>query len=115
MNDVKHHFRPEFINRIDEIVVFHNLTPANIQGIAKIQLQRLAKRLTEQELELNITDAAITAIGQAGFDAAYGARPLKRAISQHIENPLARAILAGHYLPKSVVKVDYVDGGFVFK
>ncbi|GHA68928.1 chaperone protein ClpB [Formosimonas limnophila] len=115
MNDVKHHFRPEFINRIDEIVVFHNLTPANIQGIAKIQLQRLAKRLSEQELELNITEAAVTAIAQAGFDAAYGARPLKRAISQHIENPLARAILAGQYLPKSVVMVDYVNNGFVFK
>jgi len=115
MNDVKHHFRPEFINRIDEIVVFHNLTPANIQGITKIQLQRLAKRLTEQELELNITESAITAIAQAGFDASYGARPLKRAISQHIENPLARAILAGQYLPKSVVMVDYVNDGFVFK
>ncbi|TDR30408.1 ATP-dependent chaperone ClpB [Hydromonas duriensis] len=114
MNEVKQYFRPEFINRIDEVVVFHHLTAANIQGIAKIQLQRLAARLLEQDLTLNVTPAAVAAIAEAGFDAAYGARPLKRAISQNIENPLAREILAGHYLPKSVVTVDYGADGFVF-
>ncbi len=114
MNEVKQHFRPEFINRIDEVVVFDNLTAANIQGIAKIQLQRLTARLSEQDLTLNVTPAAVAAIAEAGFDAAYGARPLKRAISQHIENPLARAILAGQYAPKSVIKVDWIDGSFVF-
>lgn len=114
MNEVKQYFRPEFINRIDEVVVFHNLSPANIQGIAKIQLQRLRGRLQDQELDLNISDAAVAAVAEAGFDAAYGARPLKRAISQNIENPLARAILAGQYLPKSMVNVDYINGEFVF-
>ena len=114
MNEVKQYFRPEFINRIDEVVVFHNLSPANIQGIAKIQLQRLRGRLQDQELDLNISDAAVAAVAEAGFDAAYGARPLKRAISQNIENPLARAILAGQYLPKSIVHVDYINGEFVF-
>jgi ATP-dependent Clp protease ATP-binding subunit ClpB len=114
MNEVKQYFRPEFINRIDEVVVFHNLSPANIQGIAKIQLQRLRARLQDQELDLNISDAAVAAVAEAGFDAAYGARPLKRAISQNIENPLARAILTGQYLPKSMVHVDYINGEFVF-
>ena len=114
MNEVKHHFRPEFINRIDEVVVFQHLSAENIQGIAKIQLQRLAQRLSEQDLTLNISPAAIAAIAEAGFDAAYGARPLKRAISQNIENPLARAILAGQYAPKSVVAVDWADGHFTF-
>ena len=114
MEEVKHHFRPEFINRIDEVVVFHGLSAGNIQGIAKIQLQRLAQRLVEQDMGLNVSDAAVAAIAKEGFDPAYGARPLKRAISQYIENPLARAILAGQYGPKSVVSVDYRDGQFVF-
>ena len=113
MEEVKHHFRPEFINRIDEVVVFHGLSAGNIQGIAKIQLQRLAQRLVEQDMGLNVSDAAVAAIAKEGFDPAYGARPLKRAISQYIENPLARAILAGQYGPKSVVSVDYRDGQFV--
>ncbi|AXF85225.1 Chaperone protein ClpB [Ephemeroptericola cinctiostellae] len=114
MNEVKQYFRPEFINRIDEVVVFHHLTAQNIQGIAKIQLHRLAERLSEQDLTLEVTPAAVAAIAEAGFDAAYGARPLKRAISQNIENPLARAILAGRFLPKSVVTVDHGAEGFVF-
>ncbi|MGL4766720.1 MAG: ATP-dependent chaperone ClpB [Formosimonas sp.] len=109
MNEVKQYFRPEFINRIDEVVVFQNLTATHIQGIARIQLQRLAARMADQDLTLNVTDAALAAIAQAGFDVAYGARPLKRAISQHIENPLARAILAGQYQPKSVVTVDFAN------
>ena len=115
MEEVKHYFRPEFINRIDEVVVFHGLNAENIQGIAKIQLQRLAQRLIEQDMTLNVSDAAVAAIAKEGFDPAYGARPLKRAISQYIENPLARAILAGQYGPNSVVNVDYRDGQFVFE
>ena len=114
MNEVKQYFRPEFINRIDEVVIFHHLSAHNIQGIAKIQLQLLSKRMAEQDLMLNVTPTALAAIAEAGFDAAYGARPLKRAISQNIENPLARLILAGKYLPKSVVTVDHGAEGFVF-
>lgn len=114
MEEVKQYFRPEFINRIDEVVVFHGLSAEHIKGIAGIQLQRLAARLMEQEMTLNVTDAALAAVAQEGFDPAYGARPLKRAISQYIENPLARAILAGQYAPKAVVTVDYKDGAFVF-
>ena len=114
MEEVKHYFRPEFINRIDEVVVFHGLSAKNIEGIAKIQLQRLAARLVDQEMTLNVTDAAVAAIATEGFDPAYGARPLKRAISQFIENPLAHAILAGQYAPKDTVTVDYRDGEFVF-
>lgn len=113
MNEVKQYFRPEFINRIDEVVVFQHLSAENIQGIAAIQLQRLAQRMADQDLTLNVTPAALAAIAEAGFDAAYGARPLKRAISQNIENPLARAILAGQFLPKSVVTVDFVGNEFV--
>ena len=108
-------FRPEFINRIDEVVVFHHLKAEHIQGIAKIQLQRLADRLHDQEMTLNVTDAAVAEIAEEGFDPAYGARPLKRAISQQIENPLARAILAGQYAPKDTVNVDYQDGQSVFQ
>ena len=115
MNEVKQYFRPEFINRIDEVVIFHHLSAENIQGIAKIQLQLLAKRMADQDLGLNVTPAALAAIAEVGFDPAYGARPLKRAISQNIENPLARAILAGKYLPKSVVTVDHDANGFVFE
>ena len=115
MEEVKHYFRPEFINRIDEVVVFHGLSAENIQGIAKIQLQRLAQRLVEQDMTLNVSDAAVAAIAKEGFDPAYGARPLKRAISQYIENPLARAILAGQYGPNATINVDYNDGKFVFE
>ena len=115
MEEVKHYFRPEFINRIDEVVVFHGLSAENIQGIAKIQLQRLAQRLVEQDMTLNVSDAAVAAIAKEGFDPAYGARPLKRAISQYIENPLARAILAGQYGPNATINVDYHDGKFVFE
>ncbi|MBS1173978.1 MAG: clpB [Burkholderiaceae bacterium] len=115
MEEVKHYFRPEFINRIDEVVVFHGLSAENIQGIAKIQLHRLAQRLAEQDMILNVSDVAVAAIAKEGFDPAYGARPLKRAISQYIENPLARAILAGQYGPNATVNVDYRDGQFVFE
>ncbi len=114
MGEVKTHFRPEFVNRIDEVVVFHALGEANIKSIAAIQLQYLAKRLAAMDMQLEMTDAAITEIANAGFDPVYGARPLKRAIQSEIENPLAREILAGNFVAKDVVKVDVKMGRIVF-
>ena len=114
MNEVKGYFRPEFINRIDEVVVFHGLDQANIRAIARIQLKRLEARLDKLELSLQVTDDALDKLAEAGFDPVYGARPLKRAIQNEIENPLARAILAGKYPPKSAIVVDVKDGDIVF-
>lgn len=109
MEDVKEHFRPEMINRIDEVVVFHGLDQDNIRNIAKIQLKGLKKRLEKQNLRLTVSDAALDIIAKAGFDPIYGARPLKRAIQSEIENPLAKALLAGNYAPESEIKVE-ADG-----
>ena len=109
MEDVKEHFRPEMINRIDEVVVFHGLDQANIRSIAKIQLKGLEKRLEKQNLRLAVSDAALDIIAKAGFDPIYGARPLKRAIQSEIENPLAKALLAGNYVPESEIRVE-ADG-----
>jgi ATP-dependent Clp protease ATP-binding subunit ClpB len=115
MGEVKRHFRPEFINRIDEIVVFHALAADHIRSIARIQLKRLEQRLHDRDLLLAVTDAALDEVAKVGFDPIYGARPLKRAIQQHIENPVARAILEGRFAPKDVVPVDFRDGRFVFE
>ncbi|MFA7531088.1 MAG: ATP-dependent chaperone ClpB [Castellaniella sp.] len=112
--EVKSHFRPEFLNRIDEVVVFHALDEANIAAIARIQLQRLEARLAEHEIGLVVTDAAVAQLARAGFDPVFGARPLKRAIQQNIENPVARLIIEGHFGPRDVVPVDWVDGEFRF-
>jgi ATP-dependent Clp protease ATP-binding subunit ClpB len=114
MGEVKTYFRPEFINRIDEVVVFHALDERNIQAIAKIQLRGLEARLAKMELTLEVTDAALAELALAGFDPIYGARPLKRAIQQSIENPLAKRILEGEFAPKDRVKVDVVAGRFEF-
>jgi len=114
MGEVRKSFRPEFVNRIDEIVVFHALDAKNIQSIARIQLQRLAQRLAAQDMRLEVSDAALAEIAKVGFDPVYGARPLKRAIQQQIENPVARRVLEGKIGPKDVVPVDFVNGGFVF-
>ncbi|MDP2153663.1 MAG: ATP-dependent chaperone ClpB [Methylotenera sp.] len=114
MGEVKTHFRPEFVNRIDEVVVFHALGEANIKSIAAIQLQYLAKRLAAMDMQLELTDVAVTEIANAGFDPVYGARPLKRAIQSEIENPLAREILAGNFIAKDVVKIDVKAGKLVF-
>jgi len=114
MGEVKTHFRPEFVNRIDEVVVFHALGEAHIKSIASIQLQYLAKRLAAMDMQLELTDAAITEIANAGFDPVYGARPLKRAIQSEIENPLAREILGGNFIAKDTVKVDVKGSKFVF-
>ena len=115
MGEVKQHFRPEFINRIDEIVVFHALGADHIRSIARIQLRRLEGRLGERELLLTVTERALDEIAKVGFDPVFGARPLKRAIQQHIENPVARAILEGKFAPKDVVPVDFDNGQFVFQ
>ncbi len=115
MAEVKAYFRPEFINRIDEVVVFHALDERHIAQIARIQLKRLEQRLAQMGMKLEVSDAAIQELAKAGFDPVYGARPLKRAIQQEIENPLAKEILAGRFAPKDVIRVDYEDGRFVFE
>lgn len=114
MHEVSQHFRPEFLNRIDEVVVFHALLKEQIQAIAKIQLQRLNKRLAEQDIKLEINDDAIDHIGKVGFDPVYGARPLKRAIQDDIETPIAEKILAGEFGPNSLINVTLKDENLVF-
>jgi len=111
LGEVKTHFRPEFINRIDEIVVFHGLDEKHIASIAKIQLGYLEKRLATMDMKLDVTDAALRELAKAGFDPIYGARPLKRAIQAQIENPLAKAILEGKFAPKDAIRVDLGKGG----
>jgi len=111
MGVVGTHFRPEFINRIDESVVFHPLTVEQIRGIAKIQLQSLRQRLQERGLDFEIGDAFIDQLVSAGFDPVYGARPLKRAIQQQLENPLAQRILAGEFEPGQTIVADYDENG----
>ena len=106
MEVVGAHFRPEFVNRIDELVVFHPLNQAQIKGIASIQLERLNKRLAENSLSMEISDEAMTKLAEVGFDPVYGARPLKRAIQRTIENPLAEAILSGSYGPGDVIRMQ---------
>ncbi len=115
LGEVKSYFRPEFINRIDEVVVFHALGEAHIASIARIQLKALETRLAQMELTLAVTDAALAEIAKAGFDPIYGARPLKRAIQSELENPLAKEILAGHFAPKDTIRVDAQDGVFRFE
>jgi ATP-dependent Clp protease ATP-binding subunit ClpB len=114
MAEVKMHFRPEFINRIDDVVVFHGLDQRHIRSIARIQLKSLEARLAKLDLNLQISDAALTLLSEAGFDPVYGARPLKRAIQNQIENPLARAILGGQYAPNSTIMVDVRAEQLVF-
>jgi len=110
MAEVKGYFRPEFINRIDEVVVFHALDEKNIASIARIQLQYLEERLAAMEMKLEISEAALAEIANAGFDPVYGARPLKRAIQAQLENPLAKAILEGRFAAKDTIKVDCKAG-----
>ena len=114
MEIVGQHFRPEFVNRIDESVVFRPLSKENIRLIAGIQIKHLEERLAERQLELVVTDAALDRIGEAGFDPVYGARPLKREIQQRLENPLAQRILAGEFAPGDTVFVDARGGELVF-
>ena len=110
MEVVGTHFRPEFINRVDESVVFHPLAIEQIRGIARIQLQDLQARLAEQELMLEISDVFMDRLVSVGFDPVYGARPLRRAIQQELENPLAQRILAGDLQPGDIIAVDFEEG-----
>ncbi|MFC0169945.1 ATP-dependent chaperone ClpB [Pseudoduganella danionis] len=114
MAEVRAHFRPEFINRIDEIVVFHGLDEKNIGAIAKIQLAILEQRLARMDMTLTVTDQALQKIAEAGYDPVYGARPLKRAIQQQIENPLSKLILQGRFGPKDTIRVDVSNGELSF-
>lgn len=111
---VGNHFRPEFVNRIDEVVVFHPLAASQIRSIARIQLANLDRRLSDNNLKLELSDNAMQQLAEVGFDPVYGARPLKRAIQRSIENPLAEAILSGRYKPGDTIKVDVRDGELVF-
>ncbi len=112
--EVKQSFRPEFLNRIDEVVVFHALDEKNIAAIAKIQIDRLIERVQAMEMDLEITDAALAVLAKAGFDPVFGARPLKRAIQQNVENPLSKLILEGKFGEKDVIKVDAKDDELIF-
>jgi ATP-dependent Clp protease ATP-binding subunit ClpB len=114
MAEVKMHFRPEFVNRIDEIVVFHALDDKHIMDIARIQLKYLEQRLEKMDMRLEMDQSALAELAKVGFDPAYGARPLKRAIQQQIENPLARQILEGDFGPKDLIRVSYQGGEMRF-
>ena len=114
MEEVQQHFRPEFINRIDDIVVFHPLGSEQIRAIVDIQLAYLRKRLLERNMELTLDDAARGLLGEAGFDPVYGARPLKRAIQQQVENPLAQSLLRGEFVPGDRIHVSEADGRLAF-
>jgi ATP-dependent Clp protease ATP-binding subunit ClpB len=114
MEVVGQHFRPEFINRVDDVVVFHPLGIEQIRKIVDIQLGYLERRLAERDMQIRLTDEARTRLGEAGFDPVYGARPLKRAIQQQVENPLAEAILRGEFKPGTVIRVDAGDQGLSF-
>jgi ATP-dependent Clp protease ATP-binding subunit ClpB len=114
MEIVGSHFRPEFINRVDEVVVFHPLGRENIRAIVEIQVGFLRKRLADRDIDLALDDSALDLLGDAGFDPVYGARPLKRAIQHQLENPLAQAILRGDFGPGARVLVTAGDGKLAF-
>ena len=114
MDVVGTHFRPEFINRVDEVVVFHPLAESQIQGIARIQINALGKRLKEQDMSLMLDDAAMELLAEVGYDPVYGARPLKRAIQRMIENPLAQRLLQGDFLPGDTIRGSVKDHGLEF-
>jgi len=115
LGEVKAQLRPEFVNRIDEMIVFHALDEKHIRSIARIQLGYLEKRLAGMEIRLEVSDAALKELAAAGYDPIYGARPLKRAIQQRLENPLAKAILEGQFGAKDTVRVDVKKGGLAFE
>jgi ATP-dependent Clp protease ATP-binding subunit ClpB len=115
MAEVKNQFRPEFVNRIDEVVVFHALGEEHIKQIARIQLNTLKQRLARMDYGFEISDAAVSELAKVGFDPVYGARPLKRAIQSEIENPLAKSILEGRFAPKDTIYVDYRGGRMAFE
>jgi len=112
---MREHFRPEFLNRIDEIVVFEPLSKEQLADIAELQLERLRARLTERKLSLELTDAAKEVLAEAGWDPAYGARPLKRALQRLVENPLAQRLLEGEFAEGDTIRVDAQNGELVFE
>ncbi|MFT5702435.1 MAG: ATP-dependent Clp protease ATP-binding subunit ClpB [Desulforhopalus sp.] len=112
---VGQHFRPEFINRLDEIVVFHPLSREQLRVIAGIQVDLFRNRLEDTGLKLEITSDALDVLAEAGFDQVFGARPLKRAIRHQLEQPLARKVLSGEYVPGNIVSVDVRDGELIFR
>ena len=114
MEVVGQHFRPEFINRVDDVVVFHPLGREQIRSIAGLQVDILRSRLRERDIHLELSDAALDHLGKAGFDPVYGARPLKRAIQNQLENPLAQEILAGRFGPGDLIRVDEDQDRLVF-
>ncbi|MCK5534362.1 ATP-dependent chaperone ClpB, partial [bacterium] len=111
MEALRSHFRPEFLNRIDETIIFHNLTPQHLKQIVKIQLNYLKKKLLDKKIEITLTDEAMELLARQGFDPVYGARPLKRTIQQLIQNPLAQKILQGDFKDGDTIKVDIVKKG----
>lgn len=113
--EIKEHFRPEFLNRIDEVVVFHGLDQKHIESIATIQIEILRQRLAKLEMHLEVSKSALAHVAREGFDPVYGARPLKRAIQQEIENPVAKLVLAGKFGPKDTIPVDWRNGRFTFE
>ena len=115
MKVVGEYFRPEFINRIDDSVVFHPLDQSNIHDITHIQLNQLTKRLHEQSLSLELSDPAITLLSEAGYDPIYGARPLKRAIQNYLENPLAQILLEGKFSAGDVIVATVEDQRIIFE
>jgi len=114
LNELRIHFRPEFLNRVDEVVVFHSLTEEDLKRILDIQLERLRKRLAERHIELTLTDAAATHLAREGYDPVYGARPLKRAIQKELETPIGRRILRGEVRDGQSLMVDWQNGDFTF-
>jgi ATP-dependent Clp protease ATP-binding subunit ClpB len=114
MEVVQGHFRPEFLNRIDELVIFQPLSRQQLRAIAEIQMGSLRARLRERDLDIVLSDAAVNLLAETGFDPVYGARPLKRVIQREIENPLAQSLLRGEFAPGQVIHVDAQGGQFVF-
>jgi ATP-dependent Clp protease ATP-binding subunit ClpB len=114
LTEMRHHFRPEFLNRVDEIVVFHSLTEADLKKILDIQLQRLRTRLADRNIEIELTAEAATHLAREGYDPVYGARPLKRAIQKELETPIGRRLLAGEIHDGEKVIVGWKNGEFDF-
>ncbi len=115
MDELRHTFRPEFLNRIDEIVVFERLTHEDIDRIVDLQVEHLRKLLAERDLAIELLPEARAFLSEKGYDPTYGARPLKRAIMTHLQNPLAKQLIAGGFLPGDVIVVDRRDDGLEFR
>jgi len=108
-------FKPEFLNRIDENIIFHNLTPDQLGKIVRIQIEKLLKRLEQRNVKLELSDRAVSLLAEKGYDPVYGARPLKRAIQKYIENPLAVEILKGKFTENTIIKADAEGDGIIFQ